>query len=375
MRRRGWTCSFRLQAEPRIARKATDRSDRNPASPALLTRSTPASPWLLDYRPADNVGVLNGSEPLHGWFFHDVDIDANSDGARLIVERLLPPTGWRYGRKSKPRSHANYLVNGSAIRSRRYTDADGHVILELCGRSAKNTYTLSVAPGSIWTDKTDRTKQKPIRFCEPLTAIGRVANPAALETATQHAAVGIVIYQVWPVHGRHSLRLAFAKVLLERGVPIERTVAILEAVMEATGSDIRDVSATVQSTQEALAGGHPTTGAAAILDALGEGTGSRVLNAIERILRDSTSAAPGDGIVMTPGELPAIVNQAEQALLAGSEIYQRVGLLTRTRLMSTDDSRRRPPATPFLPSEPSASRLLVSEAEPFRASTGATTLD
>jgi len=75
-----------------------------------------------DFRLDDNVGVLNGTQPagspkLEGWYFHDVDIDANSDAARLIVERLLPPTGWRYGRASKPRSHANYLVWESTARS------------------------------------------------------------------------------------------------------------------------------------------------------------------------------------------------------------------------------------------------------------------
>src|SRR5262249_12670589 len=93
---------------------------------------------LTDFRADDNVGVLNGTQPMEGWFNHDIDIDANSDAARDIVKRLLPPTGWRYGRPSKPCSHANYVV-ARQLHTRRFSGVDGKVILELRGITKKKT--------------------------------------------------------------------------------------------------------------------------------------------------------------------------------------------------------------------------------------------
>lgn len=46
-----------------------------------------------DFRLDDNIRVLNGTAYKDGYFLHDIDIDANTDAARLIVERLLPRTG------------------------------------------------------------------------------------------------------------------------------------------------------------------------------------------------------------------------------------------------------------------------------------------
>jgi hypothetical protein len=231
-----------------------------------------------DFRVGENVGVLNGTEPLPEWFFYDVDIDANSNGARSIVEDLLPPTDWRYGRLSKPRSHANYLAKGK-LRTRKYTGVDDGSTIELRGFTQKNTHTLSVGPGST------HTSGEPIRFVEPLGQPGYIAVPDDLDKGVQYAAVGIAIFQVWPTQNRHRLRLAFAKVLLEHGVPQERTTAILTAVMKATNSDEDDVAPTVSDTDDTLRAGQPTEGASAILDVLGESAGGKVLKAISRILR------------------------------------------------------------------------------------------
>ena len=300
---------------------------------------------LSDFRLDDNIGVLNGTESIEAeWFFHDVDIDANSNAARLIVERLLPPTGWRYGRASKPRSHANYLVKGQ-LRTRRYHGIDGTTILELRGLTQKKTYSLSVGPGSTWING---DKHEPIRFCEPLNAsIGRVEIPDVLDKGVQHAAVGILILQVWPPTNRHRLRLAFAKVLIEHGISPERSTAILEAVMEATGSDVSDVTPAVRSTFEAIDAGQPTAGASEIIEVLGADTGRGVLTAIDRILRSASGIDEAAGVVMRGGELSEIVNRAEAALLAGGSIYQRGGQLTRAIKLDApvgdhSDVRRQP---------------------------------
>ena len=104
-----------------------------------------------DFRASDCIGVLNGLEIEPDWFNYDVDIDTSHIVARRIIERLLPPTGWRYGRGARPRSHANYLVKGK-IRTRRFPGIGPHSGLELRGITQKHTHTLSVAPGELPTE-------------------------------------------------------------------------------------------------------------------------------------------------------------------------------------------------------------------------------
>lgn len=263
-----------------------------------------------DFRLNDNIGPLNGTEPEPGLFFHDIDIDADSDAARSIVAQLLPPTGWQYGRTSKPRSHFNYLVSAQ-LRTRKFVGVDGKTILELRGITQKKTHTLSVAPGS--THKSG----EPIRFCEPRGDIGRVTAPDEFESKVQHAAVGIVILQVWPEKGRHRLRLAFAKVLLESGVAAEAATAILQAVMTATGSDVSDVQPAVADTDASIHRGQPTEGAAAIIEVLGEPTGKAALSAIARILRTHTADDGNSIIVNEP--TTEMVDRAWVKLIAANE--------------------------------------------------------
>jgi hypothetical protein len=310
---------------------------------------------LADFRKDDNVGVLNGTQPKDiegGWCFNDVDIDANSDPARLIVERLLPPTGWRYGRPSKPQSHANYLVKGQ-LRTRKYFGIDGKVILELRGITQKKTHTLSVAPGS--THKSG----EPIRFCEPRGNIGRIEIPDDLDKAVQHAAVGIVILSIWPAENRHRLRVAFAKVLIEHDIPPTRTTEILEAVMHVTGSAVHDVAPAVRSTEDAIRTGQSTAGTSIIIEVLGEETGRAVLACIFRILRSSI-VDEAVGIVMRGGQLSAIVDRAEAALLS-TPIYQRGGVLTRTIKLATITAVGEPDAVRRV----AGSTVLIKVQEPW----------
>lgn len=293
--------------------------------------SKPGRRWTrADFRLGDNVGVLNGVEPRPGWFFYDIDIDANTDAARTVVERFLPKTGWWYGRPSKPRSHANFLV-AAKLRVQQYHGLDGAMALELRGWTKKDTYTLSVAPGSTWVAKDEPTRREPIRFAEPRGDIGRVdaADSAAFERAVQLAAAGIIITQVWPSHtgARHSLRLAFANILLAHHLSEVEAIRLLEAVMVATGSDVDDVASAVRDTATTRAHSEATRGAATVIEVFGEERGRAALKALEKVLPLVAVDEERD-VVVRGGDLSSIVDRVEGALLA-EPIYQRGGGLVR----------------------------------------------
>ena len=102
------------------------------------------------------------------------------------------------------------------------------------------------------------------------------------------------------------LRLAFAKVLLGHGLARGRVQSLLEAVMDATGSDIADVADTLRATEDAMHAGQPTTGASVVLDTFGQDTGGKVLSAIARVVRTRASDDAymlADTVVIRGGEL------------------------------------------------------------------------
>ena len=152
------------------------------------------------FGPDDNVGLLNGTQPAAGWFFHDVHLQVDSDEARRIARRLLPDTGWRYGRSGQPASHHNYLVP-KPLRTRQYVGMDDAVVIELRGLTRKKTHTLSVAPGST------HDSGEPIRFCEPRGEIGQVNDPDTLDRAVQFTALALLLTDVWPEENQDRLPL------------------------------------------------------------------------------------------------------------------------------------------------------------------------
>ncbi len=238
------------------------------------------------FKPDDNIALLNGFAPEPGTAIADVDIDITHRATATLARRILPRTGWVYGRASKPVSHFTYLTTGHLV-TRQYRGTDGGMHVELRARTKKHTYSLSVAPGSV------HPSGEPIRFLEPRGEIGRV-DASVLATAVQHLAIAFIIVTTWPGNHRHDLRLAYAKVLYEHGLTAGPIITLLEAVMDATGSDVADVAPAVRNTIELIDKGEKTKGASAIKEALGEDTGSKVLNAFSRTLDRTQEIGLGD---------------------------------------------------------------------------------
>src|SRR4051812_20834501 len=72
-----------------------------------------------------NIGALLGPPSKN---LADLDLDC---GQSIAAGRLLlPPTGWRFGRKSCRGSHREYRVVGP-LKTKEYKDTDGKMIVEL----------------------------------------------------------------------------------------------------------------------------------------------------------------------------------------------------------------------------------------------------
>jgi hypothetical protein len=88
-----------------------------------------------EFKPLDNVGALMGAPSE--WI---VDVDIDSIEALKLAPQLLSKT-LRFGRKSKPASHYLYRARGAI--TRKWTDADGRMIVEL-----RSTGCQTMMPGS-----------------------------------------------------------------------------------------------------------------------------------------------------------------------------------------------------------------------------------
>lgn len=94
-----------------------------------------------DFDPTGNVGLLLGD--ASGGL---VDVDLDCPESLDLAGDYLPPTGWTFGRESKPRSHWLYIIEGDAGRTRRWTGADGECLVELRANGGQTMAPPSVHP-------------------------------------------------------------------------------------------------------------------------------------------------------------------------------------------------------------------------------------
>jgi putative DNA primase/helicase len=142
-----------------------------------------------------NIGIVLG-DASNGL----VDVDLDSKEAVRIASYWLPPTDFKFGRRSKANSHWLYRVP-VAPRTKRRKDAD-------CIVEVRGTGGHTVFPGSM------HHTGEPIEFSSPLTD-GGIPEPAhsdveALNTAAIRISVGAVLLKRWQAGKRHDLTLAIA---------------------------------------------------------------------------------------------------------------------------------------------------------------------
>jgi hypothetical protein len=154
----------------------------------------------------------------------DVDLDTMAAIAAGLI--LLPPTGWCYGRLSKPRSHWVYRPDRIPGKGQtKFEDLDGKSLVELRGQG-----TQSVVPPSV------HEKGEPIEWDTYTSPADILLDD--LHAAVESVAAAALIAQHWPAEGsRDDAALYLTGGLLRLGWEQERVDRFVLATATAAGDD------------------------------------------------------------------------------------------------------------------------------------------
>jgi hypothetical protein len=177
-----------------------------------------------------NIGLQYG--PASGGL---VDAEFDSESARALAPRFMPPTRAVFGRKSKPRSHWLYrcpaLHDGAHGAVIKIQDGDGKEVASLrIGDDGKGAQ--SMAPPSI------HPSGEAVEWAE-----GCGPEPAAigveLERAFRYTCIASLLADIWPreASNRDGIAMAAAGWLARHEVMEEQATAIIEAAAESAGDD------------------------------------------------------------------------------------------------------------------------------------------
>jgi hypothetical protein len=154
-----------------------------------------------------NIGVLLGTPSGRL-----VDVDLDCSEALALVREFLPPTGSRFGRKSKRQSHWLYRVT-SPVRTKKFADVDaGKKRKETMLVELRSTGAQTIFPGSV----------HPSGEAIEWDADGEpaIVDPVTLVKAVTMLAVATMLARHWPGEGaRNETALAAAGTLLRAGIP------------------------------------------------------------------------------------------------------------------------------------------------------------
>jgi hypothetical protein len=292
-------------------------------------RLTPADvPRYFNGQP-QNIGLLLGINGL-------VDIDLDCPEAVAAARELLPETPFRYGRPSKPASHAMFACEPVPVTKQYKCPVSGASLVELRGLSRKGeTGAQSLVPPSC------HPSGERIRFepgCRPEPA--RVAA-ADLERAVARVAAAALLARHFPGEGaRNQAFLALAGLLARAGWTEAEAAQFARAIYRClwgAAADLRQAEAEVAHTFERFREGGEVTG----LPTLAELIPERVLKAALRWLNIEAGTAPRAERVVQPtgadkieielrvDALAEIAEQCERILAEAedSDIYQSGGRL------------------------------------------------
>jgi hypothetical protein len=203
---------------------------------------------------AHNLGAQYG--PKSGGL---VDAEFDSESARLLAPRFMPPTRSVFGRQSKPCSHWLYRCpslhdgqHGAVISIKDGNDREvGSLRIGDAGKGAQSMVPPSIHPNGEPVDWIDGYSLE-----APLVGL-------ELEQAFRITCVAAILADIWPQQegSRHDIANAVAGWLAMRELPQEQTKAIIEAAAEFAGDDeARKRGVVVKYSYDKIGKGEKVTG-------------------------------------------------------------------------------------------------------------------
>jgi hypothetical protein len=234
------------------------------------------------YEEGMNVGVMTGTEIEPGKFLVDLDFDW-TDGLPL-VKRLLPATGFGFGRTSRTVSHA-FFTTTQPTPSLVFKNIDeATIFLEIRGTKTDGSIgKQTMLPPSV------HPSGETVEFRAD-DAIGHDDN--IVRHGTLYA-IACMFYMHLGHRGfGHDLRLALAAFLGNLELTEEETKAVCESIAEATGNNVQDATIAVHSTFERIRRNEKVLGSGALLKVLGD-DGKKILARVREWLGESEFRTDG----------------------------------------------------------------------------------
>jgi hypothetical protein len=191
-----------------------------------------------------NIGLLLGT-PSGGL----VDLDLDCQEAVALAPLLLPETLMISGRSSTPRSHFWYITD-TEVKTRKFTDPEGGVLLELRSTGSQTVIPPSVHPtGEVieW-----------VYSGEPAVMSARTMNKEA-----GRLAAAALLARYWPreASNRQDRAMALSGVLLRGGWSVPEAEAFIHAIAVVAGDEEADRrSGVVRFTAVRIKSDEPTMG-------------------------------------------------------------------------------------------------------------------
>jgi putative DNA primase/helicase len=235
-----------------------------------------------DFNPAEfddetNVGVVLG-DALGGL----IDIDLDCEQALTLAPIFLPPTGFTFGRKSKPRSHYFYRCQNHG-RTVRLSSSSGRNLLECRGDGGQTVVPPSLHPTGEQIEFSERGSPAIADFDE-------------LVLQCKLMATAIEISPHWQTGSRHNLSLALAGALIRANLSLDHIYKVIRGICHLTGDkEERDRLRSIQSTADTILRGEPATG----WPKLSEFVGSQLCDHIAKRFQLTVSEAEASPLTVT----------------------------------------------------------------------------
>jgi hypothetical protein len=187
------------------------------------------------------------------------DVDKDCFEAIRASKFLLPPTGLRFGRKSKPDSHAMYLVFPGTTTKQFKDPYSKKMMVELRCTSGKATTMQTVVPYSIHAASGETIQFESGHYEEPATISGE-----DLQLDVARVAAAALLARYYPDSSRNETELALAGTLARAGWPEDDAIHFILATYKSVESHDPNaygrVETSVKSTFASFKADDPVTG-------------------------------------------------------------------------------------------------------------------